>query len=270
MKIYLALNVLEDPDLVQRSGATADVHVGAERVAECRIYRSLLVDLLRLADVLRRNVGPLLGEADHGAGVHQTVAEFVGHLPLDAVENPSGLLLEGSGPRGQNDEILHVAPGEARIRLEGQSSDTGCEWRRRRSSGVLDGAYVIGTKFSVHVNGRDALVVARCTGRVRRRQRRAALLEIPGLVTALGRARYRQGKYAVSVAVAVARIRVATAVTRGPDEDRASTLPTLYKQHCLNLLDEAYRRRDQHFLEYTDNYRKQVRGDRCFYNDDRN
>lgn len=97
---HLALDMLEEPNLVERPGAASDVHVDAKRVPIGGIDASLLVDLVRLADVLGRHVGPLFGQVHHGAGVHEPVTEFVGHLPLHPVQDPAGLLLEGSRPRG--------------------------------------------------------------------------------------------------------------------------------------------------------------------------
>lgn len=92
---------------------------------------------------------------------------------------------------------------------------------------MLDRADVVLAEARVHVDSGDALVVAGRTGGVGRGQGRAALLEVPGLVAALGRRRDGQREYAVGVAVAVAGVGVSTPVTRGPHEDRALALATL-------------------------------------------
>lgn len=180
--------MLEESNFVQSPGTTADVHVSAESVPGRRIDRSFLVDLLRLTNVLRRHVGPLFGQSDHGTGVHEPVTELVGDLPFHTVEDPAGFFFEGSRAGGQNNEILHVAPGEAGIRLESESGDSSGYGSRSGSSGVLDGANVIGTELGVHIDGRDAFVVARSTGGVRGGQGRAAFLQVPGFVATLGRA----------------------------------------------------------------------------------
>lgn len=102
----LALYVLEEADLVQGAVAGVDVHGHRERAAVRRVDLSakqkravlppgnvptqcahtksvctlpLLVDFLRLADVLRRYRGPLLCQIHHSASVHQPVTELVAH-----------------------------------------------------------------------------------------------------------------------------------------------------------------------------------------------
>ena len=205
--------MLEEPDLVHGSGATSDVHVHAQRVTVGRVDAPLLVDLIGLADMLGRHVGPLLGQVHHSARVHEPVTEFVGDFPLNPVQDPARLLLEGGRPRGEHHQVLHVPPREARVGLEGQGGDTGREGRRGRRPRVVR------PQFRVHVHGGHALVVAWRAGRVRRGERRAALLQVPRFVAALGGARYGQGEDAVRVTVAVARIRVAATVPGRPYED---------------------------------------------------
>lgn len=218
---HLALHMLEEADLVHGSGATADVHVHAERVTVSRVDAPLLVDLVGLADVLGGHVGPLLGQVHHGAGVHQAVTEFVGDLPLHPVQYPARLLLEGGRPRGEHHQVLHVPPGETGVCLEGKGSDACGEGSRGRGARVLHRADMVGPELRVHVHGGHAFVVARRAGRVRGGEGRAAFLQVPGLVAALGGARYRKGEDAVRVTVAVARVRVAATVARRPHEDRA-------------------------------------------------
>lgn len=218
---YLALHMLEKPDLVHGSSATSDVHVNAQRVAVGRVDAPLLVDLIGLADMLGRHVGPLLGQVHHSACVHEPVTEFVGDLPLNPVQDPARLFLEGGRPRGEHHQVLHVPPREAWVGLEGQGRDTGREGRRGGRPRVLDRANMVRPQFRVHVHGGHAFVVAGRAGRVCRGERRAAFLQVPGLVAALGGARYGQGEDAVRVTVAVARIRVAATVPGRPYEDGA-------------------------------------------------
>lgn len=218
---YLALHMLEKPDLVHGSSATSDVHVNAQRVAVGRVDAPLLVDLIGLADMLGRHVGPLLGQVHHSACVHEPVTEFVGDLPLNPVQDPARLFLEGGRPRGEHHQVLHVPPREAWVGLEGQGRDTGREGRRSGRPRVLDRANMVRPQFRVHVHGGHAFVVAGRAGRVCRGERRAAFLQVPGLVAALGGARYGQGEDAVRVTVAVARIRVAATVPGRPYEDGA-------------------------------------------------
>lgn len=110
MQSYLALHVLQEPHLIQGPGASGNVHVYAQGVAIRGINRSFLIDLIRLANVLRRHIGPLFSQADHGARVHQTVTELVRDLPLDAIQYPAGLVAQRLGPRGKHHQVLHVAP----------------------------------------------------------------------------------------------------------------------------------------------------------------
>lgn len=219
--------MLQKSNLVQGPGAAADVHVRAQGVPVRGVDRPLLVDLVGLADVLRRHVGPLLGQGDHSARVHQSVAELVGDFPLHPVQYPARLVVQRLGARGEHHQVLHVAPRQAGVRLEREGGDAGGERRRRRGAGVFYRADVIRPQLGVHVHGGDALVVARGAGRVRGRQRGAALLEVPRLVAALGRARDRQREDAVRVAIAVAGVGVPAAVARRPHEDRALALATL-------------------------------------------
>lgn len=111
MRSYLALHMLQEAHLVQGSGASGDVHVHAQGVAVRRINRSFLIDLVGLANVLRRHIGPLFSQADHGARVHQAVAELVRDLPLHAVQYPAGLVAQRLGSRGEYHQVLHIAPG---------------------------------------------------------------------------------------------------------------------------------------------------------------
>lgn len=226
-RAHLALHVLQESHFVQGSGATGDIHIRAQGVAVRGVDRPLLVDLIRLADMLGRHIRPLFGQIDHRARVHQTVAEFVGDLSLNAVQYPAGFVAQRVGSRGEHHQVLHISPRKAGIRLEGEGGDAGGQRRRGGCTGVLHRADVIGTQLRVHVHGGDALVVAGRARRIRGRQGGAALLEIPRLVAALGRARYRQREDAVRVAVAVARVGVSTAVARRPHEDRALALATL-------------------------------------------
>lgn len=219
--------MFQESHFVQGSGATGDIHIRAQRVTVRGINRPLLVDLVGLADVLGRHVGPLFGQINHRARVHKTVAELVGNLPLHAVQYPAGLVAQRVGSRCEHDQVLHISPRQAGIRLEGEGGDAGGQRRRGGCTGVLHRADVIRAQLGVHVHGGDALVVAGRARRIRGRQGGAALLEIPRLVAALGRARYRQGENAVRVAVAVARVGVSTAVARRPYEDRALALATL-------------------------------------------
>jgi len=102
--------VLQESHFVQGPGASGNVHVCTQGVAIRGINRSFLIDLVRLANVLRRHIGPLFSQADHGARVHQTITELVRDLPLNAVQDPAGLVAQRLGPRGEHHQVLHVAP----------------------------------------------------------------------------------------------------------------------------------------------------------------
>lgn len=191
MRSYLTLHMLQKPHLVQRPGTPGDIHIRAQGIPIRGINRSLLVDFVRLADVLRRYVGPLFGQVDHRTRVHQAVTELVGDLSLHAVQYPAGLVAQRLGSRGEHHQVLHVSPRQRGIRLESEGGDAGCQRRRGGRPGVFHRADVVGTQFGVHVHGGDALIIAGCSRRVRGRQGRAAFLEIPRLVATLCRARYR-------------------------------------------------------------------------------
>jgi hypothetical protein len=77
---------------------------------------------------------------------------------------------------------------------------------------VFDGADVVGSESGVHVDRRDALVVSRGAGTVRRRQSRRAFLQVPGFVASLRGARYAERENAVGVTITVAGIRVPSSV----------------------------------------------------------
>ena len=227
--------MFEEPDLVQGASAASHIHGHAERVPVGRIDTPLLIDLIGLADMLRRHVGPLLGQVHHRPGVHEAVTEFVGDLPLHPVEDPAGFLLERRRPRREHHQVLHVPPGEARVRLECQRGDSSGQRRRGGSARVLHRANVIGPEFRVHVHGGDALVVARRAGRVGRGEGRAAFFQVPRFIAALRRARDGQREDAVGVAVAVARVRVTATVTGRPHEDGALALATLFCQRAIKI-----------------------------------
>lgn len=61
-------------------------------------------------------------------------------------------------------------------------------------------------------------------------QRGRALLQVPGLASALGGAGDGDGVDGVGVAVARAVVPAAAAVARGPDEDGAAALPALTEE----------------------------------------
>lgn len=110
IKSYLALHMLQESHLVQGSGASGDVHVHAQGIAVRGINRSFLIDLVGLANVLWRHIGPLFSQTDHSARVHQTIAELVGDLPLHAVQYPAGFVVQRLRSRGEYYQVLHVPP----------------------------------------------------------------------------------------------------------------------------------------------------------------
>lgn len=125
MQSYLALHMLQKSHLVQRPSAPGDIHIRAQTIPIRRVNRPLLVNLVGLADMLGWHVGPLFGQVDHSARIHQTVAEFVGDLPLHTIQNPTGLVAQRFGPRGEYHQVLHVSPRKRGVRLESEGGDAG-------------------------------------------------------------------------------------------------------------------------------------------------
>ena len=101
LRSYLTLHMLQESHFIQRSSTSSDIHICAQSVPICGINRSLLINFIRLTDMLGRYIGPLFGQIDHGARVHQTVAELVGDLSLYTVQYPAGLVAQRLGSRGE-------------------------------------------------------------------------------------------------------------------------------------------------------------------------
>lgn len=179
----LALHVLEEAHLVRRTRTPVHVHVVLQRVPVGALNLVVLGDLPALADVLHRHIRPLLGQADHRSRVHQAIAELVADLLLHPVQNPSPLLLEGLGARREDHQVLHVTPRQRGVRLQRQSADSSGQRGRCGRACVLDRTDPVGTQLTVHVDSGHALVMAGCARAVGGRQRGAAFLQIPRLVT---------------------------------------------------------------------------------------
>lgn len=126
-------------------------------------------------------------------------------------------------PGGAHHDVLHVAPGEHLVGLEGQRADAGGERRRGRGARVAGGALV------VQVGGDDLPLVGQPAA-VGGGQGGAARFRVPRHQAVLGRATDRQRPDRVCVAVAVAIVVVAAPVARGPHEDRTLTVATLQTQ----------------------------------------
>ncbi len=77
----------------------------------------------------------------------------------------------------------------------------------------------------------DFLLAVVLTAAVRGRHGGGALLEVPRLRALLGRARDGQREDGVGIPVAVARVRLAAAVARRPDEDGAASPATLKRDN---------------------------------------
>lgn len=154
--------------------------------------------------MLFRHGDPNPGQLHHGVGVHQPVPEAVRNVPADAVSLPVGRdqMLRPGCP---HDDVLHVAPRQAGVGLERQGADAGGQRGRGARARVAAGARV------VQVRG-DYLALAYSPAAVGGRQGRAARLAVPGHVTLLRCAGYRQAVDGVGVAVAVAVVVVPSAV----------------------------------------------------------
>lgn len=162
---------------------------------------------------------PHPGQLHHGIGIHESVPETVGHVPAD----PIGLPVRGDQvlrPGGPHHYVLHVAPRQTGIGLEGQGADARSQRGRGAGARVAAGAGVVQVR-------RDYLALAHSAAAVGGREGRAARLAVPRHVTLFRGAGYRQAVDGVRVAVAVAVVVVPAAVARGPDKYRAFAISTL-------------------------------------------
>lgn len=176
MKSHLALNMFKKLNLIRRTGTSVNVHGYSKWITVGRVDR-LLLDVLRgLANMLNWNVGPLLCQFNHCTGVHQTVTKFMWNFPLDPIENPTRFFLKGRRSWCQYHKILHIPPCKWGICLKCQSGNASGNWCRCRCTSMLNGAYMIGSKFPVHINGCNALVITGWPRGIGRGQSRTTFL----------------------------------------------------------------------------------------------
>lgn len=85
-----------------------------------RLGRYLLLLILAgcLTDSLSGHVCPLLGVPHNRLGIHETVAKFVAHFTIDAVGGPALLVAKWFVTRRDDRQMLHISPGQLRIRLQ--------------------------------------------------------------------------------------------------------------------------------------------------------
>ena len=146
-------------DHVERSGTAVGHHARAHALTGRLRQLELALHDGGLADVLQRDHRPLLGQLHHGGRVHQAVAKFVVVLAAAAVAEPACLAEERRGPAGHHDQVLQVAPGEARVGLERQGADPGGDGGGGGGAGVLVRADLVGSEAGVLVHSDDALVL---------------------------------------------------------------------------------------------------------------
>jgi len=213
--------VFEVVDRIDGAGTSVRSHADASPVSDAVRNLDIGDHHGRLADVLQRNVPPLLGQFHHGAGVDEAVAELVVILSTAAVGQPTGLGYEWPGVARHHHQVLHVSPGQAGVGLKSKGTNCGGYRSARRSSGVLGRADFVRTKTSILIDGDDALVMTRGSRGEGCGQGGAALFQVPRLEPRLTGAGNGQREDGVGVAVAVAVVHVPSSVSTGPHKDGA-------------------------------------------------
>ena len=163
MKTDLALNMLQMIDGIDGAGTSIRVHADPSLVSDTVRYLHVCDHGGGLADVLERNIPPLLRHLHDRSRIHQTVAKFVIEESSSTVLQPSFLIQQRSWSAGHDHQVLHVSPGQTRIGLQGQGTDSSSNGRTGRGSCVLSGTDLVWSESGVLVNSHDALVVSRCS-----------------------------------------------------------------------------------------------------------
>ena len=162
MKTDLALNMLQMIDGIDGAGTAVRVHTDPSLVSDTVRDLHVRDHRGRLADVLERTVPPLLRHLHDRSRIHQTVAKFVIKESSSTILLPSFLIQQWSWCAGHDYQILHISPGQTRIGLQGQGTDSSSNGRTGRCSCVFPGTDFIRSESGVLVNSDNALVMTRC------------------------------------------------------------------------------------------------------------
>jgi len=162
MKTDLALNMLQMIDGIDGAGTAVRVHTDPSLVSDTVRNLHVRDHGGGLADVLKRNIPPLLRHLHDRSRIHQTVAKFVIKESSSAILLPSFLIQQRSWRAGHDHQILHISPSQTRIGLQSQCADSSSNGRTSRCSCVFSGTDFVRSESGVLVDSDYALVMTRC------------------------------------------------------------------------------------------------------------
>ena len=120
MEADLALDVLQVVDSIDCSGTAVRSHTDPGLVPDPVRYLHVSDHGGGLADVLQRDIPPLLRHLHNGPGIHEPVPELVIVHSAPAILDPALLIEKRTWGGGHDDQVLHVSPGQAGVGLQGQ------------------------------------------------------------------------------------------------------------------------------------------------------
>jgi len=221
METDLALNMFQMIDGVDGAGTAVRLHTDPRLVSDTVGNLHVGDHGGRLADVLEGNIPPLLRHLHDRSRIHQTVAKFVIEESSSTILLPSFLIQQRSRSAGHDHQVLHISPGQARICLQGQGTDSSSNGRTSGCSCVFSGTDFVGSESCVLVNRDNALVMSRGAGGECGRQGGGTLLEVPGFESRLACTGNGQGEDGVCVAITVTVIHMSASIATGPHKYRA-------------------------------------------------